>query len=158
MKRQTQAASIIVLYSAAIIGISMTSLLLGAIVLGLCTEGLTGLLAAPILMLFGWFYFVPIAVLVSVAILIAMRPFFRSVAGMAIFILSGGMIGSLFMAVFGIKEVGSIARFTIAYAIGGGLSGATSAGLVVISRCLRDDISYQTATATAPPHRPNCNP
>ena len=88
-----QSIATIVLYIAAIIGVSVTALLMGATVLGLCLEGLTGLIAAPILAIFGWFYLVPIAVLVSVAIFIAERPFFRSGAGATLFVLAGGVVG-----------------------------------------------------------------
>jgi transposase len=48
-----------------------------------------------------------------------------------VFVLVGGTIGSLFMAIFYVKEAGSLIRFTIAYAIAGGLSGATASALVV---------------------------
>jgi hypothetical protein len=35
------------------------------------------------------------------------------------------------MAIFGVKEVGDIVRFTIAYAAGGGISGGVVASLIL---------------------------
>ena len=109
----------------------MTAILIGATMLGLCLEGLTGLIALPDIGDLWVVLLVPIAVFVSVAIVIAERPFFRSGAGAMLFVLAGGVVGSLFIAVFGVKEMGSIARYTIAYAVSGGVSGVTAAGLIV---------------------------
>jgi hypothetical protein len=105
--------------------------MLGAMVLGIFTAGPIGVFAAPILALFGWFYLFPIAVFVSAGMAIAAHPVFQNRAGAGLFVLAGAMVGALFMAVFGVKEIGNVVRYTIAYAVGGGLSGGTVAGLIV---------------------------
>jgi hypothetical protein len=121
---------------ATIVELSLVALLLGATILGIFTLGPIGLFSGPLLAIFGWFYLVPIAVLVSIASAIVERPFFQRGAGACLFVLSGALVGAVFVAVFGTKEVGSVARWTVAYAVGGGVSGGTVSGLIVWLRRL----------------------
>jgi hypothetical protein len=114
-----------------IVGLSFLALLLGATILGIFTDGPMGLVSGPLLAIFGWFYLLPIAVLVSVASAIVERPFFQRGVGARLFVLSGALIGAILMAFIGVKEVGSVARWTIAYAVGGGVSGGTVSSLIV---------------------------
>ena len=114
----------------------MVALLLGATVFGVVTSGPIGIFAGPVLAIFGWFYLIPIGIFVSVAMVIARRSLFQNNAGMCLFVAGGGMIGSLFMAAFGVKEIGNVALYTVAYSIGGGLSGATVAGLIVYNHLM----------------------
>jgi hypothetical protein len=115
---------------------------LGATVLGIFTVGWIGVFAGPVLAIFGWFYLVPVAVLVAIAMAIAEG--FRGGFGSCLFVLAGGMTDGIFMAVYGVREVGSV-RYTIAYAIGGGLSGATVAILIVWRRRLWNSEQAETA-------------
>ena len=119
-----------------ILGLSLVALVLGATVLGVFTLGPIGVFAGPVLAIFGWFYLVPIALFVSLASTIVERPFFHRGAGACLFVLSGSLAGGLFMAFFGVKEEGSLVRDTIAYAVGGGASGAIVASLIVWLRRL----------------------
>jgi hypothetical protein len=114
-----------------IVGLSLVALILGATVLGIFISGPIGVFAGPVLAIFGWFYFVPIAILVSIALAVVEHPLFHRGAGSCLFVLSGASIGAALMAMFGVKEQGSVVLWTIAEVVGGGVSGGTVAGLII---------------------------
>ena len=111
---------------ATIVGLSLVALVIGATVLGIFTMGPIGIFAGPVLAIFGWFYIVPIAIFVSVAVAIVEQPSFQRGAGARLFVFSGALIGAIFMAFFGVKEEGSVVRLTIAYAVEGGVYDSAS--------------------------------
>jgi hypothetical protein len=111
------------------IPLSLLALVLGATVFGIIMLGPTGVFAGPILAIFGWFYFFPILLLVLVASFVIEHPAFRG-RGAYAFVAIGGFVGGLLMALLGVKEIGQVARWTLAYGVGGAASGAITAGLI----------------------------
>ncbi|MGO8753490.1 MAG: hypothetical protein ACLQNE_46740 [Thermoguttaceae bacterium] len=85
--------------------LSLVALVLGATVLGMILEGPIFFFAGPVLALFGWFYLVPIILLVWLACAVIEHRFFRG-RRVYWFMASGAIVGALFMAVFGVKEIG----------------------------------------------------
>jgi hypothetical protein len=85
---------------------------------------------------FGWFYLVPIAILVSLALTAFEYPFFQRGVGALVFVLSGALTGAVLMAVLGVKEQGSVVLWTMAEAVGGGVSGRSVASLFIWLRRL----------------------
>jgi hypothetical protein len=121
-----------------IVGLSAVALVLGATVLCIFISGPLGIFGGPVFAIFGWFYLLPIVILVSLALAAIKHPFFQSGVGICLFVLSGALTGATFMAIFGVKEQGSFVLWTIAEAVGGGVSGAAVAGLIVCFRRLPD--------------------
>ena len=108
-----------------ILGISIGSLLLGSAIFGIALGGPIGLLASPLLALFGWPYLIPITLFVTG---FYFNVSVRHTAGTPrlLFILAGAFLGGAFMGLFGVKEEGSILRFTVINVGGGTVSGAVA--------------------------------
>lgn len=131
-----------------IAGLSLVALVLGATVLCIVISGPLGIFVGPVFAIFGWFYLLPIAVLVSLALAVVEYPFFQRGFGVYFFMLSGALTGAGFMAAFGVKEQGSELHWMIADAAGGGVSGGAVASLIVWLRRLPEPDA-----PTAPPAR-----
>jgi hypothetical protein len=100
----------------AILGYSVVSMLIAAAILGFILKGFYGVLGAPFLMIFGWFYF-PIIVILQAAAVYGWRFFVPVPHGRVYFILIGMAAASVLFSLIGIKEQGSEWRYTIAYVI-----------------------------------------
>jgi hypothetical protein len=90
----------------------------------------------PVIAFFAWFYLVPIALLVSATLAIVEHPVFQQGLGAYGFVISGVLIGAFVMASIGGKGEVNIVYVTIAFAVGGGVSGGTVASLIVRLRRL----------------------
>jgi hypothetical protein len=98
----------------AILGCSVVSMLIGAAILGFMLKGFYGVLGAPFLMVFGWFYF-PIIVILQAAAFYGWR-FFIPVPHGRVYLI-GMVAASALFSLIGIKEQGSEWRYTIGYII-----------------------------------------
>lgn len=102
-----------------LVGLPFASTLVAATILAVGISGPIGLLAGPCLMLFGWFYAPIVIGLHFLAWII--WPRFRSIDhGRMLFGLAGTLVGACLFAVIGIKEEGSLLRYTISYAVAAG--------------------------------------
>ena len=109
--------------------ISLIGLLVGAAVLGCCLSGPLGILAAPILAIFGWFVFVPI--MFCVAILWAICPTsWNSSWQRFAFIQANGAVGFLLMFLWGIQSPER--EWLLGLSLGGYLAAAICAALVIL--------------------------
>lgn len=94
------------------------SLLFGACILGLVTMGWIGFLGGVCLMFFGWFY-API-IFIGYIMLVWLWRRLGETSRVPICI-GGSLAGATLFAVIGIKEEGSILRFTFGYFLGAAL-------------------------------------
>lgn len=114
--------------------LALASMLLAATVLACAISGPIGLVAGPILMLFGWFFVPVVIVLHGVAWLI--WPLFEKRRyGRYHFAACGALAGACVFALIGIKEVGSVAYYTAANAIAA--AAAAFPSCLVIARMRR---------------------
>ncbi len=105
----------------AVLGLSIFGMFLAATILGCAISGLTGLLAGPFLVLFGWFY-LPVIIGLHVWAWFAWPWCKRRGMRRISFGLVGALIAASLFAVIGIKEQGRVLHFTVAYAIAAAVS------------------------------------
>jgi len=97
---------------------SILSMLLASAILGGVLEGVQGVLGAPFLMIFGWFYFPVVFGLNAVAFEFWERFFSRMPHGRAYLTLIGGVVAAALFSVIGIKIQDSEPPSTVGYALG----------------------------------------
>jgi hypothetical protein len=116
-----------------ILAVSVQSLLVGAAVLGFVTSGPLGLLPAPIMAIFGWFYLPPIAFLVTVSWL-CVRPSWTTGTPRMLLLLASSLVGGVSMWFMGLKQEGQELRWTLGFVTGGAVSGAVAVWYLVMCR------------------------
>ncbi len=109
--------------------ISLIGLLVGAAVLGCCLSGPLGILAAPILAIFGWFVFVPIIFCVATLWAICPTEWSGSRQRLA-FVLASATVGFLLMFLWGIQSPER--EWLLGLSLGGYLAAAICAALVIL--------------------------
>jgi hypothetical protein len=96
---------------------SFFSMLLASAILGGIVGGVNGILGAPFLMIFGWFYFPVVFGLTAIAYDCWQRFFSKKPHGQIYLTLIGGAIAAGLFSLIGIKEEGSERLYTAGYAI-----------------------------------------
>jgi hypothetical protein len=96
---------------------SFFSMLLASAILGGIVGGVNGILGAPFLMIFGWFYFPVVFGLNAIAYDCWQRFFSKKPHGQIYLTLIGGAIAAGLFSLIGIKEEGSERLYTAGYAI-----------------------------------------
>jgi hypothetical protein len=105
---------------------SFFSMLLASAILGEIVQGVWGVLAAPFLMIFGWFYFPVVFGLNAIAFDCWQRFFSKKPYGRTYLTLIGGAIAAGLFSVIGIKEEGSERLYTAGYAIASSVAAMAS--------------------------------
>jgi hypothetical protein len=114
-----------------IAGISVAAYVLGGAVLFCMVSGPKTLLALPFLLVFGWFYFVPILLIVSLMWATAAR-LNRSWWINAAFVAVGAALWGCLAWLFGIKGPEPI--WARAYVVAGAMAGILASALIVFAR------------------------
>lgn len=108
--------------------ISSSALLLGPIILGGIWGGFWGIVSAPLLAFFGWFYLPGIILLVSTFwVLIALRPSLCSGLPRAVLMTVAAAVGAAYMGSFGPGGHTDWFKDKIPFLLGGAVSGAAAA-------------------------------
>ena len=97
---------------------SFLSMLLASVILGGMLEGVEGVLGAPFLMIFGWFYFPVVFGLNAVAFESWERFFSKTPHGRVYLTLIGGAAAAALFSVIGIKIQDSEPPSAVGYALG----------------------------------------
>jgi len=105
---------------------SFFSMLLASAILGGIIRGAIGILAAPVLMIFGWFYFPLVFGLHVIALGCWQQAFSIRPHGQIYFTLIGAVIAAALFASIGIKEEGSERLYTAGYAIASSVAAMAS--------------------------------
>jgi hypothetical protein len=113
---------------------SFFSMLLASAILGGIVQGVDGILAAPFLMIFGWFYFPVVFGLNAIALDSWQRFFSKKPHGRAYLTLIGATTAAGLFSLIGIKEEGSERLYTVGYAISASVA-AIATCLWISSRC-----------------------
>ena len=108
---------------------------IGSVVLSVVVNGVLGIIAAPLLAIFGWFMVVPEAIGVGVQWM-AYKPLNKR--RLVLFTLASCVAAAAVAAAIGPKEVGKESRWRLAYALAGCCGAAASAGVVHGMKSLPD--------------------
>ncbi|MBE7504419.1 MAG: hypothetical protein HS113_29835 [Verrucomicrobiales bacterium] len=115
-----------------ILFISCCCLLLGAAGLAAVMEGPSGVLAAPLVALFGWFFIVPIFLLVSLMWLIYGR-WMLTTSRSVIFVLGGALIGAGVMFLVARSGMrGPEPDWLDGYLLGGSVAGGVACLMIAV--------------------------
>ncbi len=114
-----------------IVGISIAAYVVGGGVLFCMVSGLKTLLVLPLLLVFGWFYFIPILVIVSLMWAI-FRNLSRSWWIEAAFVAASAAIWSYLALLFGVK--GPEPFWARAYVVAGATAGILASALTIAAR------------------------
>ena len=101
-------------------------MLLASAIPGVIVEGGEGVLAAPFLMIFGWFYFPVVLGLNAIAFDSWHRFFSKKAHSRAYLTLIGGAIAAGLFSVIGIKEEGSERLYAVGYTMAASVAAMVS--------------------------------
>jgi hypothetical protein len=121
---------------------SILSMLLASAIQGGIVQGIDGVLAAPFLMIYGWFYFPVVFRLNAIAFDSWQRFFSSRPNGRTYLTLIGGAIAAGIFSFIGLKEEGSERLYTAGYAI--------AASIAAMATCLWISSQNQNSDKHAP--------
>lgn len=117
----------------AVPALSLVAMILGGSIWGGMTSGPFGLLAGPVLALFGWFY-LPVVLALQGLAWLAWASVRESGMGRIGFGLCGAVVGAVCFVPIGIVELGREMEYRIAYAVAAGVAAFVSCVTIALVR------------------------